>query len=257
MTNIVRPWPDLTIKLLLPPRIIFGKDRILYVRGLIDQMTMEVSPEGPIIASDDICDDLLLLDREGSDPIKMVIHSPGGTMREGFNVIDTMNGLRSPVWTLVRSSSSFGSLLAISGAKGHRYILPTAVLHLHDLSGMTGGKRSDMKETFKYMEHLGDLMIDLLIAKTDLIKKVKQIKAEISAIRSNGENAVDGGRGEGRRRAPADKAIQQRDAKRQALMHWLETERFFTAEEAIEMGLVDHVLTPQLQREFFNIPDNS
>ncbi len=247
MSNILREWPRTDGKILVNARILFGKeDRILYLKAHISDTTMDPSPDGPLVSSDDICDDLILLDRESSEPIKLVINSPGGIVDGGFNILDTITGLRSPLWTLVRSSGSFGSIIAIFGAKGHRYMLPSSILHLHGATMVIAGKQSDVESIMEKVNIFKNWMLDLLIEKTELVKKVKQIEAEISAIMNNS----NGEEHEGKKKTKPS----QREAEREAVMHWLDTERFFTAKEAIKMGLVDHIVTPEFQREFFNVP---
>ncbi len=245
MANILRQLPGTNGKLIVTPRVMFGQERILYLRGMINEATMEISPSGPSVSSDDICDALLLLDKEGSDPIKMVINSPGGSVELGFNIIDTMMGLRSPVWPLVRQSASLASLIAICGAKGHRYILPSATFHLHGISWGASGKDQDVEARAKYVDVLRRRLLDILIERTDLVTKVKDIKGMIAANLEESNSTDDGGK----RRKPSKEEII-----RDALNSWLNIERFFTADEALNYGLADRVVTPEIQKEFFNIP---
>jgi ATP-dependent Clp protease, protease subunit len=112
------------------------KERIIFLGTPIDDQIANT-----IVAQ------LLYLDREDSDrDISMYVHSPGGVITAGLAIYDTMNLIRSDVSTIaVGSTASMASVLLCSGAKGKRYALPNATVHMHQALGGARGQASDIE----------------------------------------------------------------------------------------------------------------
>ena len=89
---------------------------------------------------------LLFLESEDPDKdINLWINSPGGVVTAGMAIYDAMQFIRPDVNTIVMGQAcSMGSLLAQSGAKGKRYILPNARHMIHQPSGGARGQATDM-----------------------------------------------------------------------------------------------------------------
>lgn len=89
---------------------------------------------------------LLYLAREDSTkPIRMYINSPGGMVYAGMAIYDTMQQVECPVSTVaVGFTASFGTVLLTAGAKGMRYALPNATIHMHQPLGGAQGQASDI-----------------------------------------------------------------------------------------------------------------
>ena len=119
----------------LPSRLL--KDRIILVQGEIED-SMATS----IVAQ--------LLFLEAQDPTKeisMYINSPGGSVTAGLSITDTMNFIKAPVTTIVMGlAASMGTIIAASGEKGHRFMLPNAEYLIHQpMGGAAGGtQQTDM-----------------------------------------------------------------------------------------------------------------
>ena len=119
----------------LPSRLL--KDRIILVQGEVED-SMATS----IVAQ--------LLFLEAQDPnkeISMYINSPGGSVTAGLSITDTMNFIKAPVTTIVMGlAASMGTIIAASGEKGHRYMLPNAEYLIHQpMGGAAGGtQHTDM-----------------------------------------------------------------------------------------------------------------
>lgn len=119
----------------LPSRLL--KDRIILVQGEVED-SMATS----IVAQ--------LLFLEAQDPnkeISMYINSPGGSVTAGLSITDTMNFIKAPVTTIVMGlAASMGTVIAASGEKGHRYMLPNAEYLIHQpMGGAAGGtQQTDM-----------------------------------------------------------------------------------------------------------------
>lgn len=119
----------------LPSRLL--KDRIILVQGEIED-SMATS----IVAQ--------LLFLEAQDPTKeisMYINSPGGSVTAGLSITDTMNFIKAPVTTIVMGlAASMGTIIAASGEKKHRFMLPNAEYLIHQpMGGAAGGtQQTDM-----------------------------------------------------------------------------------------------------------------
>ncbi|MCC6238386.1 MAG: ATP-dependent Clp protease proteolytic subunit [Dehalococcoidia bacterium] len=90
---------------------------------------------------------LLFLAREDSQrDIQMYINSPGGVIPSGLAIYDTMNLIEPDVSTIaVGQTASMGSVLLSSGARGKRYALPNATVHMHQALGGARGQASDIE----------------------------------------------------------------------------------------------------------------
>lgn len=127
----------------LPSRLL--KDRIITVNGQVEpNMAMSVTQQ------------LLYLDaQDQTKPIVMYINSPGGSVSDGLMVVDTMNYIKAPVYTVVVGlAASMGTIIASSGEKGHRYMLPNAEYLIHQpMGGAAGGtQQTDMAIIAKHLE---------------------------------------------------------------------------------------------------------
>ena len=113
------------------------KDRIIMLTGQVED-TMANS----IIAQ------LLFLDAQ--DPTKdiyLYVNTPGGSVSAGLAIVDTMNFIKADVQTIVMgTAASMGTIIASSGTKGKRFMLPNAEYLIHQPMGGTGGgtQQTDM-----------------------------------------------------------------------------------------------------------------
>ncbi|MFL7791493.1 MAG: ClpP family protease [Anaerolineae bacterium] len=143
---------------------------------------------------------LLYLTHEDPDkPIQMYINCPGGTVYHGLAIYDTMQQVSAPVETYaIGVTASMGTVLLAAGAKGRRYALPHATVHMHPAGGSAQGYAPDVEIQYKELKRVEDLIHRLLSHHTG--QTVEQITADF------------------------------------------DRDRFMSAEEAVEYGLVDEVL---------------
>ena len=113
------------------------KDRIIRVQGQVEDTMANA-----IVAQ------LLFLDAQDKPKdIYMYINTPGGSVSAGLAIVDTMNFIKSDVQTIVMgTAASMGTIIASSGAKGKRFMLPNAEYMIHQPMGGTGGgtQQTDM-----------------------------------------------------------------------------------------------------------------
>lgn len=90
---------------------------------------------------------LLYLDRENPErEIQIFISSPGGMIYSGLAIVDTIRAISAPVATIaVGITADISTLVLASGAKGRRYALPNATIHLHQPLGGSRGQAVDME----------------------------------------------------------------------------------------------------------------
>jgi len=84
---------------------------------------------------------------DNTKDIYMYINTPGGSVSAGLAIVDTMNFIKSDVQTIVMGmAASMGTIIASSGAKGKRFMLPNAEYMIHQPMGGTGGgtQQTDM-----------------------------------------------------------------------------------------------------------------
>lgn len=118
----------------------------IYSRLLKDRIVMVQGPVEDVMANA-IVAQLLFLDAQGHDDIYMYINTPGGSVSAGLAIVDTMNFIKSDVQTIVMGvAASMGTIIASSGAKGKRSMLPNAEYMIHQPMGGTGGgtQQTDM-----------------------------------------------------------------------------------------------------------------
>lgn len=145
------------------------KDRVIFINGGISTEMSHV-----IVAQ--------LLFLEAEDPtldILLYINSGGGEVTAGLAILDAMNFVKPDVSTIVMGQAcSMGSLLASSGAKGKRYMLPSARHMIHMVSGGTRGTALDMKIAMDETLKLNTFLTNVYVKNTG--KTYKQLEKDMS-----------------------------------------------------------------------------
>jgi len=97
----------------------------------------------------------------------MYINSPGGVIYSGLAIYDTMQAINPPVsTTAVGITASFGTVLLTAGAKGKRYALPNATIHMHQPLGGAQGQASDIVIQANEMIRLKQLLNNIFVKHT-------------------------------------------------------------------------------------------
>lgn len=142
------------------------EDRIIYMGEVFDDESCN-----RIVAQ------LLYLDSLNHDPIRIYINSPGGSVIDGLSIIDTMNFIESPVYTICTGmAASMGAVLLSCGEKGHRSVLPHSRVMIHQVSNGMWGTYSDLeielKQTERCKKDIYNLLADNLGKSYDEIEKL-------------------------------------------------------------------------------------
>ena len=104
------------------------------------------------------------IDPEEREPIRLYINSPGGDVTEGFALIDVMELSQTPIYTInLAEAYSMAFLIGITGTK--RFSLPSASFMMHEPSGLTIGKFSDMADKVAFNQRYGEKVIKAHVMK--------------------------------------------------------------------------------------------
>ncbi|KAM7203016.1 ATP-dependent Clp protease proteolytic subunit [Rhypophila sp. PSN 637] len=150
---------------------------------------------------------MLWLESDNPDkPITMYINSPGGEVSSGLAIYDTMTYIKSPVSTVcVGAAASMAAILLLGGEAGKRYALPHSSIMVHQPLGGTRGQASDI----------------LIYA-----NQIQRLREQVNKI-------VQG---------HVNKSFGYEKFDLQAVNDMMERDKYLTAEEAVELGIVDQIL---------------
>jgi ATP-dependent Clp protease protease subunit len=106
---------------------------------------------------------ILILDAENHEPIKVMITSQGGHVDSGFAIHDVLRFVESPIITIGAGwVASIAVPILFAAPKDRRYALPNTRFLLHQPSGGAGGQASDIRieaeEILKVREKLNALI---------------------------------------------------------------------------------------------------
>jgi ATP-dependent Clp protease protease subunit len=110
----------------------------------------------------------LYLEREDPErDINMYIQSPGGVISSGLAIYDTMQLIRPNVSTIcVGMAASMATVLLCAGARGKRYALPHATIHMHQAVGGAQGQAADIVIAAREIMRQQDIIKDILVRHT-------------------------------------------------------------------------------------------
>lgn len=114
------------------------QDRKIFFWGPVEEKTAR-----------DVVNKLILLESlKPGEEIKLFINSPGGVVSDGMVIYDTMQMISSPVSTICMGmAASMAAILLSGGAKGKRYVYPSAEVMIHQpsLGGYIQGVSADLE----------------------------------------------------------------------------------------------------------------
>ena len=104
----------------------------------------EVSPK----LTQRVMSSLLWLDSQSDDPIKLYINTPGGSADDGFAIFDLIRFVKAPVYNISFGlNASAGTIILLGAPKERRLTLPHARIMIHQPSGGSRGRSSDIEIT--------------------------------------------------------------------------------------------------------------
>lgn len=108
-------------------------DRIIFLGTEIDATSANI-----------ISAQLQWLESKENKPITIEISSNGGSIYDGYKILDTMNYINCEISTICMGMvASMATIIASSGTKGKRFILPHSRFLIHQpMSGISAGTQS-------------------------------------------------------------------------------------------------------------------
>lgn len=118
----------------------------LYSRLLQERVIMLGSPIDDDIATSIVAQLLYLQHQDATRDIWLYINSPGGSVRDGLAIYDTMQIISPDVNTVcVGRAGSMATILLAGGTRGKRYALPHSTIHFHPAGGGAQGYAPDVE----------------------------------------------------------------------------------------------------------------
>lgn len=161
------------------------RDRVILLEGEIhDQMANLIVAQLLFLESDDPEKD-----------ISLYINSPGGSVTAGLGIYDTMQFIKPDVNTIVLGQAcSMGSLLAQSGARGKRFMLPNARHMIHQPSGGARGMQSDIEISYKEITFLKKRLTEIYVEHNSKGKTFEEFDRDMDRDRyMSAQEALDYG----------------------------------------------------------------
>lgn len=133
-------------------------------RRLLEQRTIMLGSALDEVVGNRICSALMLLGAEQpTQPIWLLINSPGGSVPAMLAIRDTMRLLEAEVGTVnLGMAYSAGQFLLSAGTPGRRYSLPHAKVLLHQGSAGFGGVAEDIALQANDLRHTRDTVLQLI-----------------------------------------------------------------------------------------------
>jgi ATP-dependent Clp protease protease subunit len=156
---------------------------------------------------------MLYLESENPDKdINLYINSPGGAVTAGLAIYDTMQYIKSDVKTIVMGQAcSMGSFLAQAGTPGKRVVLPESRTMIHRVSSGTPGTSGSV--------HIQELQMEDIKRHYEESQKVNKRLTELY-VKHNSKGKTY-----------------------EELFETMKFDTFLTAEEAVENGFADKVVS--------------
>jgi ATP-dependent Clp protease protease subunit len=118
----------------------------LSARGLFAARTVLVFGEVNTELAASVTAQLLALAAAGSDPIRVILHSPGGHVEAGDTIHDVIRFVEPEVRILASGwVASAGALIYSAAERERRFALPNTRFMLHQPLGGVGGPASDIE----------------------------------------------------------------------------------------------------------------
>lgn len=115
-----------------------------------------------------------------NDPITIILNSPGGSIMEMYGIIDYMRYLKQTknvvFNVVVRGMAASAAAIILTAGTGVRVASKHSTIMLHEPSSWQEGKMSEIKAGMTHVEHLEDVMYDILSETTKQSKDFWQNK---------------------------------------------------------------------------------
>jgi len=135
----------------------------IFSRLLKERVILIGEPIDDELASSVVAQLLVLQQQDPERDIWMYINSPGGVIRAGLAIYDTMQLVTPDVCTVcVGRAASMATVLLCAGTKGKRFALPHATIHSHPAGGGAEGYAPDVQIAVEEMLRLQRLLREIM-----------------------------------------------------------------------------------------------
>ena len=139
----------------------------IFSRLLQERVIMISTPIDDELASLIVAQLLVLQHQDPERDIWLYINSPGGDIRAGLAIYDTMQLISPDVCTVcVGRAASMATVLLCGGAKGKRFALPNSTIHSHPAWGGGEGSAPDIDIAVREMLRLQRRLREIMAAHT-------------------------------------------------------------------------------------------
>lgn len=121
-----------------------------------------------------LCDYLLKANMilDPSDAVTLFINSPGGSVTDGWAIIDVMDSSRIDIQTVAMGCiASMAVLIFVAGAKGRRIMTPNTAVMTHQFSTTFWGKQHELIAARKFHDTLEQQFINHFLRHTKMNEK--------------------------------------------------------------------------------------
>ncbi len=123
-----------------------GRQSDAIVQRLLKARTVMIAGDVDQDMAEEVISQLLVLDSESHDPIRIIVTSNGGHVDSGFAIHDVLRFVRSKVIGIGAGWVASIAVPILFGArKENRFALPNTRFLLHQPSGGAGGRASDLR----------------------------------------------------------------------------------------------------------------
>lgn len=110
--------------------------------------------------------------QDPSAPIVVLINSPGGSVTSMWAMVDAMDLLSCPIYTLACGEAmSAASIVLANGEKGKRFATPNTYIMLHQVRSGMAGKNTEIQNYAKWVDEIQRQIDRFFIAKTKITRK--------------------------------------------------------------------------------------
>ena len=145
----------------------------IYSRLLNDRIIFLGGGVSDVMANLVVAQLLFLANEDPKAEISMYVNSPGGSVRAGLGIVDTMRFVPCPVATyVIGQAASMGSVIACSGTKGRRFALPHAenLMHQPLIGGVLEGQATDLEIEARHILRMRDQLYEIYARQTGKAK---------------------------------------------------------------------------------------